>query len=96
MANEEVRRRHNTQKMRDMKYQAYLDLTENMQKVGCRNNLSGAPHINIITREPIGEHNIKAVKFRDDCDAYDSYTRTLVFHELLYFTVFSLKEQKTT
>jgi hypothetical protein len=67
--NEEAWRRHNAQKMRDMKYQAYLDLTENMQKVGCRNNKSGAPHINIITREPIGEHNIKMRNFMDAAQA---------------------------
>ena len=70
VTNEEAWRLHNAQKMRDMKYQAYLDLSKNMQKVGCRNNLSGAPHINIMTREPIGEYNIKAVKFRDDCIQY--------------------------
>ncbi|KAG0590634.1 hypothetical protein KC19_1G115200 [Ceratodon purpureus] len=73
--NEEAWRRHHAQKMRDMKYQAYLNLTENMQKVGCRSNKSSAPHINIITREPIGEHNIKMGKFRDAAQEYKRVQR---------------------
>lgn len=55
--------------MRDMKYQAYLDLSENMRKYGCRNNISGAPHINIITRKPIGEHNLQMENFQDEVAA---------------------------
>lgn len=40
--------------MREMRYNAYVDMNERMQKVGCRNNRSGAPHINIITRQALG------------------------------------------
>jgi hypothetical protein len=47
-SNEEAWRRHNLQKLRDVKYQGYLDLTENMAKYGCRANISGAPHINTV------------------------------------------------
>lgn len=52
--NEEAWRRHRAAKIREIKYNAYVDLQEKMQRVGCRPNISGAPHINIITRQPIG------------------------------------------
>lgn len=52
--NEEAWRRHRAAKIRDIKHNAYLEMQERMQRVGCRPNQSGAPHINIITRQPIG------------------------------------------
>jgi hypothetical protein len=64
--NEEAWRRHNATKMRDMKYQAYEEMSKNMRGVGCRNNKSGAPHINIITREPIGQHQIDITNYKRD------------------------------
>jgi hypothetical protein len=53
-ANQEAGRRERAKKVRDIKYQAFVDMTNNMRKgPGNRNNQSSAPHINIITREPI-------------------------------------------
>ncbi|KAG0579238.1 hypothetical protein M758_4G085100 [Ceratodon purpureus] len=80
-ANEEAWRRHNLQKLRDVKYQAYLDLATNMAKYGCKPNISGAPHINIITRKPIGEHGLAMLDFQNEVAEYKRVARTLMLRE---------------
>lgn len=79
--NEEAWRRHNVQKLRDVKYQAYLDLGERMRKWGCRPNISGAPHINIITRQPVAARAQAMVEFQREVAEYKKVARTVLLRE---------------
>ncbi|KAG0618710.1 hypothetical protein M758_4G086700 [Ceratodon purpureus] len=80
--NEEAWRRHRAAKIREIKYNAYVDLQEKMQRVGCRPNKSGAPHINIITRQPIGvEVPEEPPTYFDDVKKYKSIQRKLLLRQ---------------
>jgi hypothetical protein len=70
-ANQEAGRRERAKKVRDIKYQAFVDMTNNMRKgPGNRNNQSGAPHINIITREPISKEATAMSSYKKDLAQY--------------------------
>ncbi|CAK9213158.1 unnamed protein product [Sphagnum troendelagicum] len=78
-ANQEAGRRERAKKVRDIKYQAFVDMTNNMRKgPGNRNNQSSAPHINIITREPIISKETTAMSsYKKDLAQYNAASRAL-------------------